>query len=80
VIPPAPTLLVRVAAVPSATLEVDGAAVGPTPWSGPLPYGKHLLGFRRADGTLALRRPITVVEGGKLEYCWVLETEEPCSH
>jgi hypothetical protein len=76
---PAPTLSVRVAALPSATLEVNGKAVGPTPWSGPLPYGTHMLGFRKADGTLALRRPITVVEGGKLEYCWVLETEEPCS-
>ena len=77
--PAAQTETVRVAADPSSALEIDGSSVGSTPWSGPLPHGSHTLVFRKPDGSIALRRPITVAAGGKLEYCWVLATEEPCS-
>ena len=77
--PPLPTLVVRVAADPSATLAIDGLVVGTTPWSGPLSLGEHKLRFLDETGSPVLQRPIEVASGKRLEYCWVLATEEPCS-
>jgi len=53
-------LAVTIESRPTVELSIDGAVVGTTPWSGPLPLGTHKLKLENKDLLVSAARTLTV--------------------
>jgi hypothetical protein len=70
--PPEGDVPVTIASTPSAELFLDGASLGPTPWSGKLPPGKKVFRFENKGALLNAWRSVTV-EGAPVSEAFTFE-------